>query len=52
MIFMRRYNKHKPITGVYNAMGQYIKEDLTYPLASGIYLVKYDDGSAERVFFK
>lgn len=49
---MRRYNKHKSITGVYNAMGQYIKEDLTYSLASGIYLVKYDDGSTERVFFK
>ena len=45
-------NLHNPITGIYNTMGQYIKEDLTYPLASGIYLVKYDDGSTERVFFK
>ena len=45
-------NLNKPITGIYNTMGQYIKEDLTYPLASGIYLVKYDDGSTERVFFK
>ena len=44
-------NLNKTITGIYNTMGQYIKEDLTYPLASGIYLVKYDDGSTERIFF-
>lgn len=52
-ISIQSCNPSKPsVVGVYNTMGKFVKDDLTKPLASGVYIVRYSDGSTNRVFLK
>ena len=52
-ISIQSCNPNKPgVVGVYDTMGKLIKDDLVRTLASGIYIVRYSDGSTQRIFFK